>query len=99
MENQANKANKDGNIWKLTLPSGLQIGIMNLDVILDEVAGLGLIEPETIKVELLARVKACNFVSARAENEYASALLEEYQNKYSNVGQVKQKIQKKPHAG
>ncbi len=99
MEEPAKKASKDGKIRKLTLPNGLQVGIINLGDILDEVAGLDLMDPEGIKAELLARVKTCNFVASGAEKEYAAALLEEYRNKYDNSGKAEQKIHKKQHAG
>ncbi|MFC1947605.1 hypothetical protein ACFLXY_06780 [Chloroflexota bacterium] len=99
MEEPVKKASKDGNIRKLTLPDGLQVGIMNLGDILDEVFGLDLMDPEGIKAELLARVKACNFVASGAEKEYAAALLEEYRHKYDKSSQTKPKKHKKPHDG
>lgn len=97
MEEPAKKASKSGNIRKLTLPDGLKVGIINLGDILDEVARLGLTDPEVIKAELLARVKACNYIPSGAEKAYASALLEEYLNKYDDTKKSKRIIHKKPH--
>jgi hypothetical protein len=99
MEERVKKLKMNGDIQKLTFPNGIQVGIMNLDIILGEVSSLEIIDPESIKAELLARLKVRNFVAPGMENDYASALLEEYRNKHDNSGQVKQKIQKKLHAG
>lgn len=99
MEQPVRKTSKDRNVRKLTLPDGLQVGIINLGDILEEVAGLDLMDPDVIKAELLDRVKTSNFVASAAEKEYAAALLEEYRNRYDNSKNVKRKIHKKPHAG
>ncbi|UCD08694.1 MAG: hypothetical protein JSU79_10090, partial [Dehalococcoidales bacterium] len=93
------KVNKDGNMRMLTLPNGLQAGITGLDDILEEVASLDLVDPEAIKVELLAKVKIKNFVASGVEKEYAEALLVEYQHKYDGSGKDRRNTQKKTHAG
>jgi hypothetical protein len=69
-------------IKKLTLPDGFRVGISNLDDILKEVVELKLTDTNTIKMELLERVKACNYVPAGAEYEYSAALYREYQRKF-----------------
>ena len=68
-------------IKKLTLPDGFRVGISNLDIILKEVADLKLTDANAIKMELLARVKSCNYVASGAENEYSIELFKEYQRK------------------
>ncbi len=74
---------------KLTLPDGFRVGIMNLDNILKEVADLKLTDAQTIKTELLERVKTCNYVASSAENEYSVALFQEYQRKLGGPGAAK----------
>ena len=66
-------------VKKLTLPDGSQVGIVNLENILKEVADLKLVDNEAIKKELLKRVKIYNYVPPAADNEYSEALLKEYQ--------------------
>ncbi len=63
---------------KLTLLDGFQVGIVNLDNILREVAELKLTDASAIKRELLERVKTCNYVPSSAEYEYSTALYQEY---------------------
>ena len=69
-------------IKKLTLPDGSRVGISNLDNVLNEVADLKLNDTNTIKSELLDRVKTYNYVPSVAEHEYYAALLREYQRKF-----------------
>ena len=64
-------------IKKLVLPGG-EVGIVNLESILKEVADLKLADNEAIKKELLQRVKIYNYVASSADNEYSEALLREY---------------------
>jgi predicted RecB family endonuclease len=64
-------------IKKLALPGG-EVGIVNLDNILKEVADLKLVDNEAIKKELLQRVKIYNYVAPSAEADYSTALLNEY---------------------
>ena len=71
-------------IKKLVLPGGLQVGISNLENILKEVADLKLADNETIKKELLQRVKTYNYVAPGAEADYSKALLKEYKQQYGN---------------
>ncbi len=68
-------------IRKITLPDGSSVGISNLDAIVKEVIGLQLTDPESIKAELLARVKKRNYVARTAEVEYSAALFQEYRFK------------------
>ncbi len=65
-------------VQKLTLPNGLQVGILNLDNIIKDVADLKLSDVETIKGELLKRVKIHSYVASGAETDYSAALLQEY---------------------
>jgi hypothetical protein len=64
-------------IKKLALPHG-EVGIVNLENILREVADLKLVDNEAIKKELLKRVKIYNYVAPAAETDYSKALLGEY---------------------
>lgn len=65
-------------VRKLGLPDGLQVGIVNLDNILEEVAALNFADAETIKAELLERVAKENYVPSCAASEYSTALFKEY---------------------
>lgn len=65
-------------IRKLKLLSGSQVGIVNLENVLKEVAGLKLLDDEAIKRELLRRVKIYNYVPPDMEDDYAEALFREY---------------------
>jgi hypothetical protein len=65
-------------IKKLTMPNG-EVGIVNLESILKEVANLKLVDNEAIKKELLKRVKIYNYVAPSAEADYSKALLGEYE--------------------
>lgn len=68
-------------IKKLALPSG-EVGIVNLESILEAVADLKLADDNTIKKELLNRVKIYNYVAPSADSEYSEALLEEYKRQH-----------------
>ena len=63
----------------LTFPNGIQTGIVGLDDIMKEVNGLKLTDAQTIKAELLRRVKESNYVAPRAEAQYIEVLFKEYQ--------------------
>jgi hypothetical protein len=65
-------------IKKLALSDG-EVGIVNLESIVKEVAAMKLADNETIKKELLQRVKIYNYVAPPAEADYAMALLGEYE--------------------
>ena len=65
-------------VQKLTLPDGIQVGILNLDNIIREVADLKLVDTEIIKRELLKRVKIHSYVASDTEIDYSSALFQEY---------------------
>jgi len=69
-------------VKKLTLPDGFQVGILNLESILKEVADLELADDEAIKKELLKRVKIYNYVPSAVDNDYSEALLKEYKRQY-----------------
>ena len=65
-------------VKKLTLGDGSQVGIVNVESILKEVADLKLSDNEAIKKELLKRVKIYNYVAPAAETDYSKALFGEY---------------------
>lgn len=65
-------------VKKLVLPGGFEVGIVNLENILRDVADLKLADYEAIKKELLQRVKIYNYVPASAEPDYSNALFGEY---------------------
>ena len=67
-----------GIVKKLTIAGGFQVGIANLESVLEEIAGMKLADDNGIKQELLRRVKIYNYVAPSAEEEYSEALLEEY---------------------
>lgn len=69
-------------IKRLTLSGGIQVGIVNLDEILREVANLKLSEDEAIEKELLKRVKIYNYVAPASEADYSRALLDEYKKRF-----------------
>ena len=71
-------------VKKLTLPNGFQVGVLNLESILKEVADLGLADNETIKRELLKRVKIYNYVPPAVDDDYSEALLKAYNRQYTN---------------
>ncbi|MDH5364265.1 MAG: hypothetical protein OEW82_03745 [Dehalococcoidia bacterium] len=72
-------------VKKLTLPDGFQVGILNLESILKEVADLKLADDEAIKKELLQRVKIYNYVASAADNDYSEALRKEYKRQYGKI--------------
>lgn len=88
-------------VKKLTLPDGFRVGILNLDKILKEVADLKLTDTQKIKVELIERVKECNYVPSGSENEYSTALFREYQRRFEVPEMAKDagKIEIHKHSG
>jgi hypothetical protein len=92
MEKQSGDADTTRTVKKLTLPDGFRVGISNLDNILKEVADLKLTDSMTIETELLKRVKTCNYVAPSAENEYATALFQEYNRKWAKSEAAKTEI-------
>ena len=92
MEKPLGDADEARRVKKLTLPDGFRVGISNLDNILKEVADLKLTDTRTIETELLKRVKTCNYVASSAENEYAAALLQEYNRKWGTSEAAKTEI-------
>ena len=69
-------------VKKLTLPDDSQVGIVNVESILKEVANLKLADDSAIKKELLQRVKIYNYVAPGADNEYSEALFNDYTRQY-----------------
>ena len=67
---------------QLTLPDGFQVGIINLDTILREVAELNLTDTEVIKMELLKMVKIYNYVPSSADYDYSTALFRAYRRQF-----------------
>jgi hypothetical protein len=61
--------------------NGKDVGIADLDNIMNEVIALNLTDDSTISKELLQRVKDRDFVPPSVEREYSRALLEEYNNR------------------
>jgi len=92
MEKPLGDADVARRVKKLTLPDGFRVGISNLDNILKEVADLKLTDTRTIEAELLNRVKASNYVASSAENEYATALFQEYNHKWGKAEAAKTEI-------
>ncbi|MFC1978452.1 hypothetical protein ACFLVP_00495 [Chloroflexota bacterium] len=98
MEKPRDEVDDTRKIKKLTLLDGLQVGVKNLDNILSEVADLKLTDPQTLKQELLERVKACgSYVPASAEEEYSAGLLREYQWKYGETEEIRDRNKIEPH--
>lgn len=62
---------------KLVLPGG-EVGIVNLEGILKEVAAMKLADDDAIRQELLKRARIYNYVASSADSEYSEALLREY---------------------
>lgn len=57
-------------MMELVLSSGFHVGIAGLDDILKEVTDLKLVDDETIKMELLKRVRIYDYVASSAHNGY-----------------------------
>ncbi len=72
-------------IKKLILPGGFEVGIVNLEDILKEVANLKLADDSAIKKELLQRVKIYNYVAPDADEDYSKALLKEYERQCAEI--------------
>ncbi len=72
-------------IRMLTFADGSQFGVVNLDETLKEVADLKLIDPQSIRAELLKRFRVRNYVVRGAENEYTDILLKEYRRRYKEA--------------
>jgi hypothetical protein len=89
MEKSSGDPDVKRTVKKLILPDGFRVGISNLDNIIKEVAELKLTDARAIEIELLKRVKTCNYVASGAENEYAKALLQEYNRKWGKVEAAK----------
>ncbi len=92
------EGSKENSVRLITLDNGFQVGIANLDKILEEVAGLQLPRAADVETELMARVKAENYVAPGAEREYAVALLKAYRQKYEPPVKLHKTPPKKKHA-
>ncbi len=92
------EGSKENSVRLITLDNGFQVGIANLDGMLEEVADLQLPGAADVETELLARVKAGNYVASGAEREYAVALLKAYRQKYEPPVHTHQTPPKKKQA-
>ena len=88
LEKSGYDADDKKKIKKLILPDGFRVGVINLDNIFKEVDRLKLTDADTIKKELLARVKSSNYVVPGAEEDYSTALFREYQRKFGEPGKI-----------
>ena len=61
--------------------NGKDIGINDLDDIMEKVAAMNLSDDAEISKSLLKLVKESDFVPSSVEREYQTALLEEYKNR------------------
>ncbi|HSV41926.1 MAG TPA: hypothetical protein VLH13_00775 [Methanomassiliicoccales archaeon] len=61
--------------------NGKEVGINDLDQIMDQVMAMNLGDDEAIGMNLLKLVKENDFVPTSVENEYRRALLEEYRSR------------------
>ncbi len=86
-------------ITKLTLADGSRVGIVNLDSILKEVAGLKLTNSSDIKAELINKTEAGNYIPSGAKADYTEALFLEYQRKYGGLAKVNKPETHKHTAG
>jgi len=68
-------------IKKITLPDGSKVGILDLDIILKQVIDLKLVDNVAIKAALLERAREHNYIARGAADDYAVALLAEYEVK------------------
>ncbi|MDD1678873.1 MAG: NAC family transcription factor [Methanomicrobiales archaeon] len=57
---------------------GKEIGLDQLDLVLDQVAALRLKDEVQIREELVKRVSVFNYVPTKKRDAYAAALMEEY---------------------
>jgi hypothetical protein len=67
-------------VERIRLSDGHEVGLSGLKQALEEVLALGLEDEAEIKKELLKRIKACNYVPGKAEDEYATALLKRFRD-------------------
>ncbi len=74
-------------VGRITFPDGLEIGVLNLETILKEVAELKLADAAGIKKELLERAKSCNYITASVEEKYAEALYKAYQQRRNDLSE------------
>ncbi len=65
---------------------GKEIGIDQLDRVLDQVIALHLQDENQIREELLRRIRVFNYVPTRKQEEYGAALLEEYRHRIQSPG-------------
>jgi NAD-dependent dihydropyrimidine dehydrogenase PreA subunit len=63
---------------RMIIIEGRQIGIAGLDEVLEELSRAGKEREESLKNDLLIRLKKLNYIPLAKEKAYASAFLEEY---------------------
>jgi hypothetical protein len=64
-------------IRRITI-EGKEIGIDQLDLVLEQVSGLHLLLDDQIQEELLRRIAIFNYIPTRKRSAYSQVLLEEY---------------------
>lgn len=74
-------------VGRITLPDGLEVGILNLEDILKEVADLQLADAARIRKELLERARSCNYITASVEEKYAEGLYRAYEQRQTGTTQ------------
>jgi hypothetical protein len=63
---------------------GKEIGLDQLDLVLDQVDALHLLSEGQIKEELLRRIATFNYIPTRKREAYGTALLDEYRKRPGN---------------
>jgi hypothetical protein len=71
-----------GIVKKVTMPDGLRVGIFRLELILEEVAGMGLADTKAIKAALIDKARMYNYIASCAELDYSIALFGEYTRRF-----------------
>jgi hypothetical protein len=61
--------------------AGREVGIANLDGIIEEVIALSLEDERMVRAELVRRVRIFNYIPPKIEPDYADALGREYKKK------------------
>ncbi|RLC79117.1 MAG: hypothetical protein DRI61_08580 [Chloroflexi bacterium] len=67
---------------KMILVGDFTVGLIGLDEVFEELYREGNAPSERLKEQLLAKVRAYNYIPPKAESEYAQALLREYKRFY-----------------
>ncbi|UCC93052.1 MAG: hypothetical protein JSW25_10415 [Thermoplasmata archaeon] len=61
---------------------GNSIGIMEFQTIMDEVVGMGPMDDEETRAQLLRATKRYNYIPPQSEDAYGDAMLREFRNLY-----------------